>query len=171
MAYYSGVVFYPGAAACLANHIFQVKIAVMTALYLLQWAFYGIGNDFGLDLRLMTHESDFVILQSAVVADIDEHGLPRTVRRTQSDAATFSIAFERLRYLDRSSMGLSSAVRWLLYLHADGSVLNGVSCPRRELICRSRLLMSWSQASRAATEFFRIVDGACIPFFLTNISQ
>lgn len=153
------LVLHLSATDSVINLFAQVELAVVNALRCHHCPFYGDEDVFGLDSRLMTHDRVSMYLPSAVVAKTEDIGQLNIVRETQLDAATSVVAFKRLRDFNWSAMGFASATGWLRYRHADGTVLAGVSCPRRELTRRHRQLMSLPQAKCSAFELLNLVYG------------
>lgn len=129
-------------------------------------AFYGVEDEFGLHLRLTTHDSVLMFFLTVVAADIDGLGLLRIVRRLQCDAMSYIVAFVRLCDTDGAAIGLASAVGGLQYQHVDGSVLAGATFSRVNSVSRDLLFISWAQTKSETAEFFQLLDG--IPMSLSS---
>lgn len=80
--------------------VFQVNLAVITALRFISCAFGSVENNFGFDENSTINEGILMYLPPAVVAENDDLFLLNIVRRIQFDAATSKIVFERLQNLD-----------------------------------------------------------------------
>lgn len=100
LTYCSGLVVHQGASARLIVCIAQLKLAVMSAVQLLRYAFYSVEDDIALHLRLKTHDSVMMYLPSADFGNIHKLGFLHMVPETQYDAAKSIIALERLRDLN-----------------------------------------------------------------------
>lgn len=88
---------------------------------------------------MLTHDSVLLKYSFNFAAVIDDPRLLHIVRDTLVLPATFIVAFEHLRYWEWSAMGVTFAVRRLLYRLGDSTVFSGVSCSRRDLSWRDRL--------------------------------
>lgn len=127
LAYCSLVVFYPDAAGHPNVSVAHVKLFVITALRFDQRTLYVVEDKLALHSSLKRDNGVLMHSLSAFVADIHKLGMLNIVRHTQFDAITCMGAFDHLRDLASSTIGLSSAMRYLLYRHANGTVLSVVN--------------------------------------------
>lgn len=161
--YYNGSVNNQGARACLITYNVQVELAVTTVLRALHCTVNSVGDSFGSRLRLLTHDIVLIYLPSKFIADNNKVGLLHVARGTLSDAATSIVAFEFLRDLNKTAMGLAPALGWIRYRHADNTIFTGSNYARRNLICQDRPLVSRSQSKVASAEFFHLLHGDSLP--------
>lgn len=134
LAYFSGLVFHRDADVRLDYRITAVKVAVMTSLRFFNCVFYDAREYFGLDETSTMEVGIWMYLPSAIVADIDDLSFRTIVWGTPFDAAMYIVAFEHLRDLDRSSIGLFSSIGWRLLRQGDDTVLTSINCLRIEVV-------------------------------------
>lgn len=94
LAHSSGLIFRVGHSARVATQMSEVRIAVMTALRLLNYAFYSLYDNLALEYSLIMYVVIFPFLLLALSADI---GSLHTVRSIPLYSATSSVDLSCLR--------------------------------------------------------------------------